>query len=700
MSTTTRRARLIRNSLIGSALLLAAAPVLIAAPGDDNALGRKTYQDNCASCHGDTFSGAFGPPLSGPDFVSKWDAQSPQAFAEHVRTMPPVAPNSLSPETYAAVIELIRSTNGLPKDTGSADVPGTLQGASAPDKYNVTVVAPDLGDKAFKANAERLRSLATKLPPVTDAMLHSPDAGNWLSWRRTQDSYGFSPLDQINKDNAGQLTLAWALPLGPGSDAIAPLAYDGVMFINSSGTVRALDAQTGDEIWKFDRPATTTRVPLTQPRGIALYGGAVYAPTIDNHVIALDMHSGKMLWDQPIAGPEGRLETTAAPLAVRGKIIQGMAGCQGDTCVGGCYSVALDAATGKEAWRFHTIARPGEPGGDSWNGAPLEQRFGGSVWTAPSYDADLNLLYFGTAQTYNISPLTRTGGPTKPGSKDALYTNSTLAIDPDTGKLAWSFQHFPGDIWDLDWSFEQTLVPLNGKKAVVTIGKLGIVEAVDAKTGRYLWSKDLGLQNLVTKIDPKTGRKSYDPALIPEKGVLKQLCPSALGVRNWLATALDPTTGQLFVPMVESCMQIGLRDTGNSGSGELLLKTVGLPGNDGQFGRIAAFDLNSHTVTWQNRRRAAQASAALATAGGIMFEGSLDRWFRAVDSATGKTLWQARLDDSPHSFPISFAADGTQYVAVVTGGGTPHDSVYRGFTPEFQTPVRQRTLWVFKLAGK
>jgi alcohol dehydrogenase (cytochrome c) len=412
------------------------------------------------------------------------------------------------------------------------------------------------------------------------------------------------------------------------------------------------------------------------------------------------MRTGKLLWDTPIAGPEGRLQTTAAPLVVKGKVIQGVSGCQGDAFAGGCYIVALDAETGKEAWRFHTIARPGEKGGDSWNGAPTEKRYGGSVWTTPSFDVDTGLLYFGTAQTYNIATLTGPGGSNKPGSKDALHTNSTLAIDPDTGKLAWSYQHFPGDIWDLDWSFEQTVITIAGRKAVVTIGKLGIVEAVDAKTGKYLWSLDLGLQNLVTAIDPKTGRKTYDPSMIPEKGQTKRVCPGALGVRNWLATAADPTSGQLFVPIVESCMNIGMRDTGDGPSGDMLLETLAMSGNGGQHGRVAAIDLATRKVTWTNRRRAPAASAILATAGGLVFEGSLDRWFRALDSASGKVLWQARLDDSPHGFPITYMAGDTQYVAIVTGGGTPHDFIYRSFTPEFRIPARQRTLWVFKLAGK
>ncbi|RYD90166.1 MAG: hypothetical protein EOP61_30140, partial [Sphingomonadales bacterium] len=393
-------------------------------------------------------------------------------------------------------------------------------------------------------------------------------------------SHGYSPLKQIDRANVGTLGLAWSLSLASGTNAIAPIVHDGVMFINSNGTVQALDARNGESIWKFVRPATTTRVPNSQTRGMALYGDALFVPTIDNHVIALDARTGRVRWDHVIGKPAEQLQLTAAPLVVRGKVIQGVAGCQGGEYGGGCYIVALDAATGEEAWRFRTIARPGEPGGDSWNGAPWNKRYGGSVWVTGSYDADLNLVYFGVGQTYSISTLLDPQGR-KGTSTDALFTNTTLAINPDSGKLVWHYQHAPGDVWDLDWSFERTLATLGGRRIVVTGGKLGIFDALDAKTGDYLWSRDLGLQNLVTAIDPKSGRKRYDPALTPVVGTPKLVCPSTIGNRNWMSTAYDPGTHLLYVPVTPTCMDYSRMAQAGSASlegfGELKITPRRLP---------------------------------------------------------------------------------------------------------------------------
>lgn len=675
------------------------ASAVTAAPSDSQIeLGRKVYEKNCAACHGGTFAGAFGPPLSGKTFVSKWLSANPDAFAEHVRTMPPSNPGGLGDEEYEALTALLRIVNGLPEGPPSragAKVEPTGE-APVPNHEGAAIAGPV--DETYQKYRARLQALVDHLPPVTDAMLQNPDPADWLNWRRTRDSLGFSPLKQINKDNVARLSVAWALPLGPGSNGITPIVHGGVIFVDS-GSVQALDARTGDVIWRFKRTAKPARLPTTQAHGLAIYGDSIYQPTTDNHVIALDMRTGQVRWDTVLAAdPKDLLQILAAPLAVKGKIIQGMSGCQGTAYKGGCFISALDAATGKEVWRFHTIARPGQPGGDSWNGAPVDRRFGGSVWTAPSYDPDLDLLYVGTGQTYNISTLLgKTSG--RPGqSNDALFTDSTLALRPDTGALAWHYQHFPGDVWDLDWAFEQTILPIHGRKTVLTIGKLGIIDALDAKTGRYLWSKDLGLQNLVTGIDPNTGRKIYDRNKLPAQNEQKTVCPGASGARSWPATAVDPGTGKLFVPMAEGCMSITLLSTPDRVMGGMGVELIKRPDSDGNFGRVAAVDLYGGKDGWTHRGRAASASAILATAGGLVFEGSLDRRFRARDSETGDVLWEVRLDDSPLAYPISFMADGNQYVAVVTGGGMPWDLSFRVFTPEEQAPIRQRTLWVFKLS--
>jgi alcohol dehydrogenase (cytochrome c) len=233
----------------------------------------------------------------------------------------------------------------------------------------------------------------------------------------------------------------------------------------------------------------------------------------------------------------------------------------------------------------------------------------------------------------------------------------------------------------------------------VTSGKTAIIDAVDAKTGQYLWSHDMGLQNLVTGIDPRTGRKTYDPQLTPEVGKLKMVCPSTIGARNWPSTAYDPTSGLMYLPLVPNCMGIGLQPDSPTFRtfGEFTQERRDPPDTDGNYGRIAAVDLKTQRTVWTNRYRAPQSSAILATAGGLLFEGGRDRWFRALDSATGKSLWETRLDNTPNGFPITYMVDGRQYVAVVAGGGSPFDLYLSAFTPEFPNSLGGKTLMVFAL---
>ena len=243
------------------------------------------------------------------------------------------------------------------------------------------------------------------------------------------------------------------------------------MFIQSGDTVQALNAANGDLLWQYVRtlPAAGTDARGTRVKTMAIYQDRIYAAFVDGHVVALDVRTGKVAWDHAVltdaeATNKGRADGVSfhldgGPIVAKGKLIIGVS-LGTDTPKGGCFIVALDARDGAEVWRFHTIAQPGEPGGDTWNGAPADERFGGGVWTAGSYDPALNLVYFGVGNTYDAATLLepRDG---KVGPNDGLYTDSTLALDADTGKLVWHFQHVRRDVWDLDWVFEQSLVDLN-----------------------------------------------------------------------------------------------------------------------------------------------------------------------------------------------------------------------------------------------
>ncbi len=536
---------------------------------------------------------------------------------------------------------------------------------------------------------------------VTDAMLANPSPSDWLSWRRTQDDMGFSPLSSIDRKNVGDLQLAWSLTLPPGPNTATPLVHDGVIYVHSFGdNVQALDAATGDELWHYARKLPNDSRP-TGKRNLALYGDKIYVGTSDVHVVALDAKTGAVVWDQPIAEPGSGFGLSGGPLAAHGKVMQGVNG----QAPGGAYIVGLDTETGKEAWRFYTIARPGEPGGNSWNGLPLEKRSGGSVWTAGSYDAEHNLAFFGPAPTYDTGPLR--DPVNKPGiTNDALYTNATLAINPDTGKVVWYFQHVPNDQWDFDWAFERQIVtlPVNGRdrKVVLTSGKEALYDALDID-GHYLFSIDLGLQNIITGIDPKTGAKHIDPNLIPSREKAITVCPHAGAAKSWIPASINPDTKVLYVPIVESCMNltpVPLDQRGGLSTGVKFSIRPRLD-SDGRYGRLEAIDLKTHKPLWTQRQRAPQTTGVLDTAGGVMFAGALDRYFTAYDDANGKTLWRARLNDVPSSAPISYAVNGKQYVAMVVGYGSPQTITFPMLTPEIDLPIaRSSTIWVFALPDR
>jgi alcohol dehydrogenase (cytochrome c) len=572
--------------------------------------------------------------------------------------------------------------------------------ARNPEPNNVLAANQDaVFDQIMAGRSAKL----AKLSPVTDALLDQAPDGDWLTWRRTWASTGFSPLRQIDKANVKRLTPAWTLVLPASSNEITPVVHDGVIFIDSGNTIKAIDAVSGDTLWQYVRqlPAALNNGRTAIVKNIAIYQDKIYAPTPDGHVVALDAKTGKLVWDTGVLGPkEAALRLDGGPIVAHGKVIMGASGC--NTYAGGCFIFGLDAQTGAEAWRFHTLAQPGQPGGDSWNGAPPEERFGGSVWTSGSYDPQLNLVYFGIGQTYDTATLLMPHA-LKGVSNDGLYTDSTVALDPDSGKLAWHFQHVNRDIWDLDWAFEQSLVtvPVNGKpeRLVVTGGKIALFDAVDRATGRYAFSRDLGIQTLVTAVDPKTGAKTINPDLKPVPGKPELLCPHSGGGRNWPATSIDPATHILYVQLFETCQTFTWtpQDPAKTAAGGNDMQWVlhPRPDSDGKFGRLEAINLETGKVVWTQRQRAAFASSTLATAGGLVFVGSRDRYFRAYDSATGAVLWQTRLGASPSATPVTFTAGGKQYVAVVAGNGGP--VAWPFLTPEIENPPGNPTLWVFQL---
>jgi alcohol dehydrogenase (cytochrome c) len=542
-------------------------------------------------------------------------------------------------------------------------------------------------------------SQVTNFGPVTDAVLQSPPASDWLHFRRTYDGWGYSPLDQINRENVGQLQLAWSWAMQPGNQQTTPLVHDGVMYLaNPGSTVQALNAATGDLLWEYRRefpPDTRARHELRPLRGLSIYDDKIFVNTGDAHIVALDARSGEVAWDVAVADSKQRFSYSAPALVVRGKVISGLQSCD-NFYQAKCAITAHDARTGKELWRTPTIAHPGQPGGDTWGEVPLMFRAGADMWITGSYDPSLNLVYWSTAQA---KPWSRAARGT---DGDALYSNTVLALDPDTGKIVWHNQLLPGETHDMDEVFESVLVDVGPRKSLFKMGKLGILWQIDRQSGKFVSAQDLGYQNLV-RVDPTTGKVTYRPGMIPELNQVIDFCPSLAGFKSWRAMAFHPATRAFYIPLQLTCEKGSFvavnKVEGGGGVGQGRRQNYHHPEGGGNLGMFAAMDSATGRILWMHRQRAAFNSAALTTAGGLVFVGDWNRYINAYEVSTGKLLWQNRLTMSPQGFPISYAVGGRQYVAVPVGGGAASwgTTIPIELTPDIKRPGSGNALFVFAL---
>ena len=669
--------------------------------------GRAAYREHCASCHGPRLEGLhLSPPLVGPRFDVSWRGKSAGILAFHLRRMPPeplATPGSLGDETYANILAYILMSNGL--ESGDEVLPSDLDALA-----DLTI--PELEGVQYDPDAPVVApgqsELLNNLSAVTDEMLRNPSPNDWLQNGRTYDGHSFSPLKVINRENVSELTLAWRAPLRNGNSMPMPLVHQGVMFLHTfPDTVLALDATNGMVLWRYQyKPASGS----SQKMGLALHGDKILVPTSDLHVLALNAKTGELIWDHEISraspGARGGYNLRSAPLVVGDKVIQGVTA---SFVPKGGFILAIDINSGEELWRFNTIARPGEPYGNSWNDLPLERRSGGSVWHQGTYDAELNLIYFGVAPTYDTGPLLHSVN--KEGiNNDALYTNCTVALNADTGELVWHYQHMANDQWDLDWVFERQIVtvPVNGvtRKVVMNVGKMAILEALDAATGEYLFSVDSGIQNVITAIDPVTGAKTIDPDKIPSPERPCEVCPSAFGARSWPPTSYSPQTRLAYLPLTESCMVMGPEGLRLLTSGVGISAGTHPDSSDGMLGRLQAIDVANQKLAWTHDLINPISTGVLATGGGVVFSGDIDPSLKAFDDSSGKLLWQAELDDAPSSSLVTYRVGDKQYVAVVVGMRNFHidglSGTLQGFISDSDAPRNDpikggAAIWVFGL---
>ena len=536
---------------------------------------------------------------------------------------------------------------------------------------------------------------------VTTSRLHNADnePENWLVYGGTYRSLRYSALDQINVDNVHTLKAAWAFQAGVQEHGLqsTPLVADGIMYLSTSGhRVYALDASTGREIWRYvydhrtPHPSGGPR-PVETVRGLALGHGHVYFGTDDNFVVAVNVETGEESWRTLVEDPvEFGCDMRAAPLLVNDLVIVGSRG--GDRAHRG-HLVAFDAVTGEQRWWFNIIPGPGEKGNETWAGDSWRYG-GGAAWTTGSYDPELNLIYWGTGNTSSDFY----GGHRR---GDNLYTDSIVALAPETGELVWHFQVTPHDVWDHDSVYEAILVdmPVAGepRKLLIHPDKNGFVYVLDRTNGEYITAWQY--------VDTLTWTSGLDAAGVPQGRLEPKLdyptiiCPNYFGSRSWNQATFSPATGLLYNIGIEWCGEFIAREQEvEQGEGWLGGAIKLLPSPSGEvLSHLDAFDPLTGERVWRRDTKHPLLAALLSTGGGLVFTGDPEGHFYALNSRTGEELWSFQTGSGHRGGPISYAVDGRQYIATPSGWGSTLGARLGQFFPELLGARQGATVFAFAL---
>jgi alcohol dehydrogenase (cytochrome c) len=495
-------------------------------------------------------------------------------------------------------------------------------------------------------------------------LLANPVAANWISYNGDYSGRRFSSLSQITPENVERLRAQWVFHLRDASALeVTPVVFNGIMFVTSANDAWALDARTGRSIWHHSRPISEGLIDDASQhhnRGVALWRNRVYIETDNAHLLCLDVRSGHLLWDVAYAEGNKNYGATSAPLVVKDKVLVGTSG--GDDGVRG-FVAAYDAETGKPAWRFWTIPGPGEPGSSSWPG-DMYLRGGGTTWMPGTYDPELNTIYWCTS-----NPAPDFDGAPRPG--DDLYTDSVLALDPDSGKLKWYFQFTPHDLYDFDATEAPVLVDAvyqgDPRKLLVQANRNGFLYVLDRTDGKFLSATRFAKQlNWANSIDAH-GRPVLTGAKPSAEGTV--ICPGLVGATNWYSPSYNPATHLFYFLALENCDTFFLQpEKFSEGRTYYATGVRQAPGTSRQK-TLMAYNLDTDSFAWTYPQigEGSSAGGTMTTAGRLVFFGDDAESFEAVDAKTGKPLWHFTTGQRFHASPMSYAIGAKQYVAIAAG---------------------------------
>jgi len=486
---------------------------------------------------------------------------------------------------------------------------------------------------------------------------------NWMMYSGTLNSQRYSRLDQINTENVTELEMKWSyqIPVIDRAETV-PTVVDGIMFITEApSNLTAVDARTGRVYWRYDHelPEDLRICCGRNNRGVAILGETLFMSTLDAHLVAIDARTGNVLWDVEVADYEAGYSKTAAPLIVKDKVVTGIAG--GEFGIRG-FIDAYNPVTGELEWRTYAIPGPGEPGNDSWSGDSWKTG-GAATWITGSYDPDLNLIYWGTG-----NPGPDWNGDVRLG--DNLYSDSALALDGDTGEIAWHFQFTPHDVHDYDAIQIPILADIeyqgSTRKVMMWANRNAFFYTIDRATGEFLEGKPYATQTWAQGLDP-TGRPIPVPGMAPTyEGIL--VSPPIVGATNWYSPAYSQQTGLFYVTSFDGEQEFFKRDEDYeegeryTGGGGRYIQPM-----DAFHSSIRAINPATAEIEWEFPIMPRSSAGITTTAGGIVFTGSADGYFFALDAASGEELWHISLGARVHAAPMTYAIDGQQFVTIASG---------------------------------